>query len=224
MTDKNMTTPLLPCPFCGGPASTFQHWGPMHGVGERVGCKNLECFGPCTTAATLEDSTAQWNTRPASPALEGWPSEEALGQLLFDKLSTEMGVIAPDLGDPTRECRYAARAVLRLFASLPRQSEVQAVLAEREACAQIVDGWIGTFQDKNPQHVSAQQWAVDAMEDVAEVIRSRPKPDADHSLPTNSEDGRALLNEADERLRDLDVTFSDPLRQKIHARLTLPIK
>lgn len=51
-----------------------------------------------------------------SAAAQAFPSEEEIAQLLFDKLSTEMRVIDPEIGDPLRECRYAARAVLALFA------------------------------------------------------------------------------------------------------------
>jgi hypothetical protein len=47
-----------------------------------------------------------------------------------------------------------------------------AVTAERERCAKIADGWIATFGEKNPTHVTAQKWAVDAVKDIAEAIRS----------------------------------------------------
>lgn len=57
--------------------------------------------------------------------------------------------------------------------SVHDQAIASAVLAEREACAKIVDGWVGMFQSVNPKYVTPQQWAVDAMEDVAEAIRAR---------------------------------------------------
>ncbi|MGB6080289.1 MAG: hypothetical protein WBF99_12595 [Xanthobacteraceae bacterium] len=65
-----MTAPsvsLLPCPFCGGepvtsvvPNGTNQRW--------EIRCDNIDCFGPVTTAFSLEDNAEQWNTRATPPA------------------------------------------------------------------------------------------------------------------------------------------------------------
>lgn len=56
---------LLPCPFCGGPA-TLRGW--EKGVCGLVSCLNDECFGPRASALTEEDAIVQWNTRTvASP-------------------------------------------------------------------------------------------------------------------------------------------------------------
>lgn len=52
-----------------------------------------------------------------------------------------------------------------------------AVLAERKRCVAICEGWIGAWQKHNPQYVSAQQWATDAVQDIAELIeKGTPYP------------------------------------------------
>lgn len=60
-------------------------------------------------------------------------------------------------------------------------SEVEAaVLAERRRCIAICEGWIGTWSMQNPKYVSAQQWATDAVQDIAEAIdRGIPYPPTD---------------------------------------------
>lgn len=50
------TPQLLPCPFCGGQPAILRSTG-------TIMCPGAECFGPCTTAETVEDSVVQWNTR-----------------------------------------------------------------------------------------------------------------------------------------------------------------
>jgi len=47
-----------------------------------------------------------------------------------------------------------------------------AVAAERERCAKIVENWLAMFGAKDPQYVSAQVWANDAMRDILDAIRS----------------------------------------------------
>ena len=56
-------TELLPCPFCGGPATLG---GLPNGIIGYVRCRNDNCFGPKTTAVTKRDSIIQWNTRQAA--------------------------------------------------------------------------------------------------------------------------------------------------------------
>ena len=68
MTDTRSfsgTTGLLPCPFCGGPATLG---GFPSGVIGQVVCRNDDCFGPRTTAVTKRDSIAQWNKRSGDAA------------------------------------------------------------------------------------------------------------------------------------------------------------
>ena len=48
-----------------------------------------------------------------------------------------------------------------------------AVAAERERCAAVITGWIDAFGEKQPEHVSARDWAVDAMNDCLDAIRAR---------------------------------------------------
>jgi hypothetical protein len=47
-----------------------------------------------------------------------------------------------------------------------------AVDAERKRCVAICEGWIGTWQSQNPKAVSAQRWATEAIQDIAEMIES----------------------------------------------------
>jgi hypothetical protein len=47
----------------------------------------------------------------------------------------------------------------------------KAVSDERERCAKIAEGWLATYGKHKPEYVSAQTWAVDAVEDIAEEIR-----------------------------------------------------
>jgi hypothetical protein len=64
-----MTTSLLPCPFCGGPATLGVF---PKGIIGQVYCKNEDCFGPRTTALTKQESIIQWNARPeqSTPSLD----------------------------------------------------------------------------------------------------------------------------------------------------------
>jgi hypothetical protein len=72
MTDKcssaATTGPLLPCPFCGGPATRA-----VAVVSDcQIRCENDECIGPHTTAFQEGDAVRQWNTRAGvaqSPSL-----------------------------------------------------------------------------------------------------------------------------------------------------------
>jgi hypothetical protein len=55
-----------------------------------------------------------------------------------------------------------------------------AVLAERRRCVAICEGWIGAWQKENPKYISAQQWATDAIQDIAEAIdKGIPFPPTD---------------------------------------------
>lgn len=44
----------------------------------------------------------------------------------------------------------------------------------RERCATVCDQWIGAHQHFQPKIISAQTWATDAIEDIAEAIRALP--------------------------------------------------
>jgi hypothetical protein len=55
-----------------------------------------------------------------------------------------------------------------------------AVLAERKRCVAICEGWIGAWSKESPKYVSAQQWATDAIQDIAEAIdKGIPFPPTD---------------------------------------------
>ena len=59
-----MIDKLLPCPFCGGPAS-IEH--KEHGVIE-LGCDNIGCAVlPSATQLSLEAAAKNWNHRTPSP-------------------------------------------------------------------------------------------------------------------------------------------------------------
>lgn len=51
-------TVLLPCPFCGSHPEIFED-------DHLIECHGINCIGPKTTAAHLEDAIVQWNTRAA---------------------------------------------------------------------------------------------------------------------------------------------------------------
>ena len=59
-----------------------------------------------------------------------------------------------------------------------------AVLAENEACAALVQGWLAVYADRRPEHVSAQTWACDAVTDLVDAIRARYPARRDASEPT----------------------------------------
>jgi len=47
---------------------------------------------------------------------------------------------------------------------------------ERQRCIAICEGWIGTFQDREIKYVSARQYAIDAIEDIIDLIRNGHTP------------------------------------------------
>jgi hypothetical protein len=51
---------------------------------------------------------------------------------------------------------------------------IDPVEAERQRCIAVCEGWIGTFQDKEIQFTSAREYAVDAIEDIIDLIRNGP--------------------------------------------------
>jgi hypothetical protein len=50
------------------------------------------------------------------------------------------------------------------------------VEAERDRCIAICEGWIGRFQDTDIKYTSAREYAVDAVDDIAELIRNGTDP------------------------------------------------
>lgn len=56
------------------------------------------------------------------------------------------------------------------------------VEAERERCIAICEGWIGRYQNKEIQYTSPREYAVDAIDDIIDLIRdgTDPRPAADH--------------------------------------------
>lgn len=50
------------------------------------------------------------------------------------------------------------------------------VEAERERCIAICEGWIGRFQDTEIQYTSPREYAVDAIEDIVDLIRDGTDP------------------------------------------------
>lgn len=51
-------------------------------------------------------------------------------------------------------------------------SVTKARAEERARCIAICEGWIGTFQDREIKYTSAREYAVDAIEDIIDLIRS----------------------------------------------------
>lgn len=68
---------LLPCPWCGGPASVEHLDGKVDPIRYSVGCSADEplCMGyqSLTTFATAREAIAAWNTRPQPAPGEGEP-------------------------------------------------------------------------------------------------------------------------------------------------------
>lgn len=63
-----------------------------------------------------------------------------------------------------------------LFTFGGAQSKEYTVKNERERCIAICERWIGSFQHANPTTISPRTWAVDAIEDIIELIRSGEDP------------------------------------------------
>lgn len=107
MTSHN--NDLLPCPFCGGPATLGGLPGGFIG---QVYCRNDECFGPKTTALTKADSIKQWNTRSSTAPADG--AREALERLLACPVIADENHTDPEWGDSeTANAVNAARRALR---------------------------------------------------------------------------------------------------------------
>jgi len=51
-----------------------------------------------------------------------------------------------------------------------------AIAAERNRCMAICETWIGTFQDRDIQYTSARDYAIDAIEDIIDLIRDGYNP------------------------------------------------
>lgn len=80
-------------------------------------------------------------------------------------------------------CRLIADRIITLFApaALSPQEAGQrcfdrTVEAERKRCLAICEGWIGTFQDREIKYTSAREYAVDAIEDIIDLIRDGHQP------------------------------------------------
>lgn len=50
------------------------------------------------------------------------------------------------------------------------------IKAERERCIAICEGWIGRYQDTDIKYTSAREYAISAVEDIADLIRSGADP------------------------------------------------
>lgn len=49
---------------------------------------------------------------------------------------------------------------------------IDALRAERERCAKAAENWLEVYGAANPIHISARQWASDAVRDIADAIRN----------------------------------------------------
>lgn len=47
-----------------------------------------------------------------------------------------------------------------------------ATKVERERCIALCEGWIGTFQDREIKYTTPREYAVGAIEDIIDLIRS----------------------------------------------------
>ena len=70
------------------------------------------------------------------------------------------------------------KAADAILASTPAPSVDRAAIieAERRRCLEICEGWIGTYQDREIQFTSAREYAVDAIEDIIDLIRDGHDP------------------------------------------------
>jgi hypothetical protein len=119
MTDKcssaATTGPLLPCPFCGGPATRA-----VAVVSDcQIRCENDECIGPHTTAFQEGDAVRQWNTRAGVAQAVRMPSVEEMREAIADGWS--LGNQLYDDFDEMMRLRFdaAARAVVARAAQPP---------------------------------------------------------------------------------------------------------
>jgi len=51
----------------------------------------------------------------------------------------------------------------------------EAIATERKRCIAICEGWIGTYQYREIKYTSASDYAVDAIEDIIDLIRDAPE-------------------------------------------------
>jgi hypothetical protein len=56
-------------------------------------------------------------------------------------------------------------------------AEHETIQQERERCIAICEGWIGTFQHVDIKYTSPRAYAVDAIEDIIDLIREGHQPD-----------------------------------------------
>lgn len=126
-----------------------------------------------------------------SKALEG--ADEKLAEILARIVDDYMGVPQPDAGQRLEDAKTLLAAFARsqmLLLNAEReitddketiralQSELtatrNALEEERERCAKVCDEWLAKFASYAPSYVSAQDWANDAVKDIAIVIRALP--------------------------------------------------
>jgi hypothetical protein len=128
-----------------------------------------------------------------SDIVERLRSSEPLPACPFDKISP-LYLTMPDdkpcpfcgqentLDGPDK-CRGADT---RIFGEAANEIEHlrKALDDERTRCTTICENWIGTFQDVDIKYTSPREYAVDAIEDIIDLIRDGHIPAAVGSLPT----------------------------------------
>jgi len=162
----NDQTKLLPCPFCGGPAIRFTDRMPM------VECESIDCFGPRTTAGTIEDAVAQWNTRAALSS----PDQDRLSAVgIADIIEPVIVEIArkffPEGAAPPHNWKgtrvYALEAAATIIDRLSRQPEASGRNA-LEAAREYVESDV-----RNKQYPKA----VEVLALIDAALRTSPRLD-----------------------------------------------
>ena len=61
-------------------------------------------------------------------------------------------------------------------AARPAPTREEIVAAERQRCIALCEGWIGRFHGTDIRYTSAREYAVDAIEDIIDLIRNGTNP------------------------------------------------
>jgi len=107
---------------------------------------------------------------------------------LWDRCGGSEAIAADLFAEARQNMRDALAAQADQPDGQPQSPVKLGVDAERERCVAICEGWIGRFQDTDIKYTSAREYAIDAVDDIAELIRNGADPRDHEGTPSQREE------------------------------------